>query len=74
MRPIVDKVATIRDFTLLATTKDLERFCFILLFLRSIIPSRADLVATIKSTIILVLKVVILKGGRTRIVRDIVNF
>ena len=52
LRPSANKIAAIRDYPIPKNDIDLLKFCYILPFLRSLIPARADLDRQIKKAIL----------------------
>lgn len=52
IRPSIDKIATIRDYSKSKDEKELLRFCYMLSFLRAVILDRANLCAIMKRVIV----------------------
>lgn len=51
IRPSADKIAVIRDFPTPENEAKLDRFYYMLPFIRAVLPSRANLIAIIRSVV-----------------------
>ena len=73
IRPSADKLAAMREYPTPVDAPSLERFIYMLPFLRSFIPGRADLTTIMKRAIIDEVTIKVIKGRKTK-VRTVVDF
>ena len=73
LRPMADKVAAIRDYPTPEGPAELEKFLYLLPFIRTVIPGRADLVKIMKRSMVTAVKEVDFKGKKRK-VREVIDF